>query len=352
MLTYYGYSIDEKELRAVNSIGVLCWGLIGDVFMRVPIIEALRCRFPQARITVIVEPSGYDVLINHPACNQIITLAHKRRMSWRYWQHLVSLVYKLRCKRFDLFVNLYSGGSSTTVTRLINARIRLGFDHTHALRSSNNLLVKTPSFCQHWSKALGAKLLPLGISDREIRRGSSFYVTDTAKMSIEKYLPNTSRFVAINLGAGVAAKRWSVANYVAVAKRLAQNYQLQPLVFTNPGMEELAGDFMEQYGTGCMIAPVLSLDEIGALMLRSVAVITGDTALMHLAIAIKIPNLVLFTDTRPEIVAPEDCIHVACFIEDTQRINSCGKPPGIVDIPVDYVVNKFAELLGKIHISL
>lgn len=345
---YYGYSIHPDELQNIQRIGVLCWGLIGDVFMRIPVIEALHQRFPNASITVIVDPSGKPVVQHHPMINQVVVLPRKKRPLGNYFVTMVRTILRLRCNKFDLFVNLYSGGSSPFVTRMTNARIRLGFDHTRALRRSNNLLVAKPSFCQHWTKGLGKKLLPLGVGDAQIRRGSSFYVTDAAQQAVARYIPTNTRVIAINLGAGVEAKRWPVANFAALARQIYTAHGIVALVFTNPGMEHLVEEFVRYYGNDSHILPTLSLDEIGAVMLRCMAVITGDTSLMHLAIALKVPNLVLFTDTRPEIVEPEDCIQVPCFIEDPARINECGKPSGTVQIPVEYAYAQFQQLLRKI----
>lgn len=346
---YYGYSIHPDELQNIQRIGVLCWGLIGDVFMRIPVIEALHQRFPNAVMTVIVDPAGKQVVQNHPMINRVVVLPRKKRPLGKYILTMLSTILQLRRDKYDLFVNLYSGGSSPFVTRMTNARIRLGFDHTPALRRSNNLLVVKPSFCQHWTKGLGKKLQPLGVSDAQIRRGSSFYVTAAAKQSIARYIPTNTQVIAMNLGAGIEAKRWPVDNFVALAKQIHSTNGIVSLVFTNPGMEHLADEFSRLYGSGSHILPSLSLDEIGAVMLRCCAVITGDTSLMHLAVALKVPNLVLFTDTRPEIVEPEDCIQVPCFIEDPQRINECGKPSGTVHIPVEYAYSQFQQLLQKIE---
>jgi ADP-heptose:LPS heptosyltransferase len=348
----YGYQISAQQLGAIEKIGVLAWGLIGDVFMRVPLLEALKKRFPDASITVIVDPAAAAVLEHHPACDRIVVFSHHKRGFKEYFSDYLPQALRLRREKYDLFINLYSGGSSPLLTRLINARIRLGFDHTRALRMANNLRVRTPSFCQHWTKALGAKLLPLGIDDAQIRRGSSFYVTDEARAYATQLLPEGKGYIGYNLGAGRAEKRWPVERFVALAQQVQQTYGLTPVVFTNPGMESLAEEFARGVGSDCIKLPLLSLDQVGAVMQRCQAMITGDTSLMHLAFGIKVPNMVLFTDTRPEIVEPEDCLHVACFIEDPEHINACGKPAGTVEIPVDYAlehVRQLFELIAKNH---
>ena len=344
---YFGYQISDSQLQDIDKICILAWGLIGDVFMRVPLIEALKHRFPNAQLTVIVDPVAVGVLQNHPDCDHVIAFSHHKNSIKKYLIEFISNTIKLRREKYDLFINLYSGGSSPLLTRLINARIRLGFDHTWALRRANNLLVKTPSFCQHWTKALGRKLLPLGIFDQDIRCGSSFYVTEEARQYAAQLLPEAN-YVGYNLGAGRAEKRWPVNRFAGLARNLQQMYEMKPVVFTNPGMEMLSDEFSRGLGGDCIKLPLLSFDEVGAVMQRCHAIVTGDTSLMHLAFGVKVPNMVLFTDTRPEIVTPEDCMHEACFIEDPEHINGCGKPAGTVDIPVEYALNHMKKLFETI----
>ncbi len=341
------YSIDPSELEKINSICVLCWGLIGDVFMRVPVIEALHARFPQAEITVVVDPPSAIVLQHHPQVRRVVALCRRQRPLLGYLYNTVKTVYGLRKQRFDLSVNLYSGGSSPLITRLINAGIRLGFDHTRRLRKANNLLVKHPSFCQHWSKALGGILAPLGVPAERIRRGTSFYFPEEAAAYAGRIVGDES-YVAINAGAGVAEKRWPVARFVALAEKIHAELGLKILVFTNPGMEELALEFQQLYGDAqsCLILPQTDLDKVGAVLARCVAVITGDTSIMHLSFGVKCPSLVLFTHTRPEVVEPEDVLHIPCFIEDHSRVNECNRYAGSVDIPVDFAFARFQELIS------
>lgn len=344
----FGYQIDPSELENIERICVIGWGLIGDVFFRVPLIEALARRFPGARISVVIDPSGTAVLENHPDCDELIVISRNKKPLMRYLRQFIAGALTLRRRRFDLLVNLYSGGSSPLLTRLSGARIRLGFDHTPALRRANNLLATPPDFCAHWSKAMGTKLRALGIADDQIRRGTTFVIPRASSDEAATLLSGDVPRVAFNLGAGVAEKRWPVERFVELARKIHDKHGLRPVVFTNPGMEQLSREFAAQYGSECDVLPVVPLATVGAIMNRCRVVVTGDTSLMHLAFGIKAPNLTLFTYTRPEIVEPDDCLHVACFIEDPERLDRCNKHPGTTDIPVDYALEKFDQLIDRL----
>ncbi len=345
---------EALDLDNVNTICVLCWGLIGDVFVRAATIEALKRRYPRARLTVVVDPGSRDVLANHPDCDEVYVFPRRKRPLWDYVAGSLQHIRTLHRRRFDLSVNLYSGGSSPRITRWIDARVRLGFDHTVALRRANNLRAPHPSMCGNWYQAFGTVLAPLGVAPDSIRRGTSFYCTDDARRYAAELLQAQRGPLAVfNLGAGSADKRWPVVNYAALARHVFQRHGVTPLVLTNPGMETLAQDFVRACTDAVPVQhlPRMSLDQVGAVMERCVTVVTGDTSIMHLAFGLKRPTLVLFTSTRPEIVAPQDCVHVPCFVEDPRRTDACGQPLGTQAIPLEYVATRYDELIAAAGVA-
>ncbi|MBI1422074.1 MAG: hypothetical protein GC149_01325 [Gammaproteobacteria bacterium] len=334
----------------IHNVCFLFWGLIGDVFIRVSILETFKKFYPNTRITVIVDPPAEPVLRNHPDVDEVYVFDRKKKPRIKYFTGILRNSFILRRKRFDLFVNLYSGGSSPLVTRLVNARIRLGFDHTANLRRVNNLLVKHPSLCLHWTRQFATILIPLGIANSDVRKGTSFYCDDKALSLAQAQFSNDSHeYIAVNLGARVAEKRWSISRYIELCKILNSAYGLCPMVLTNPGMEELASQFCEEYAAygHSLKIPLLPLNDVAAVMLHAKFVITGDTSIMHLSFGLKLPTLVLFTYTRPEIVAPDDCLHEDCFIPNENNKDECGNPFGSNDIPVSMAVEKFEKLYTR-----
>ncbi len=331
----------------VHSACFLCWGLIGDVFVRVAILEAFKHAYPQTRITVVVDPQGKAVLDNHPDVSEVYVLSRKKKPRLEYLVNVFKGIRYLRKQHFDLSINLYSGGSSPLLSRLIHARVRLGFDHTAALRRANNLLVKHPSMCKHWTKQLGLILDPLGIPASAVRQGTSFYCDQASIGFAEKQFANDEhQYVAVNLGARIAEKRWALEQFVALAAAIYDKHQLCPLVLTNPGMEELASEFCQQYQQHGHVRqlPLLPLNQVAAAMRHAQYVITGDTSIMHLSFGLKLPTLVLFTYTRPEIVAPIDCLHQDCFLANPAVSDECGNPMGNPDIPLSMALEKFETL--------
>ncbi len=340
----------EVDIDSIQTICINCCGLVGDVFIRVPVIEALRKKFKDAKIITIVDPNAVNVLENQPCIDEIVVYDREKKPRFNYIKNFIKTIRLLRKRNIDLIVDLYSGGTSAVISKLICKRYRLGFANTKKLRKANNILVESPKFCGQWSQEFGKMLLPLGISHTQVRKGASYYCyernIDLAKNFLKSYNAN---YIVINLGTGDVRKNWPVENFVKLMIKLNNNFGFMPLVVTNPGMEQLALDFEKQYQKHAKVIrlPRLSLNEAGAFMLLSDFVITGDTSLMHVSFGLKIPTLVLFTHTVPEWHLAEDCVCEACFNPDLSNINHCGVPWGKNDLKVDYVYQQFEILKQK-----
>ena len=338
-------------LEDINRICVLAWGLIGDLFMRVPVIEALRQLYPNAHITVVVDPRSKRVLRNHPDVNEVLVFSKEKRPISKYLTTLIKNVLYLRRQHYDLSVDLYSSGSSPTITQWINARWRLGFDHTAALRKANNIHAPHPSFlATSWHLSLGRVLVPLGVES--VRRGSTFICAEEDLRYAERFLHGISRpLIAINLGAGGEKKCWPVDRFVALAKRMVNDgYKI--LVFTNPGQEYLTEEFESRYGkdNNFIRVPAVSIDRVAALMQHCEFVITADTSILHLAMGVKVPFLGIFLMTHPDCVLPEDVLNVACFKEGhIPKQKSESDSPS--DLSVDYVYAQAQKLVSLIKMS-
>ncbi len=99
--------------------------LIGDVVFTTPAVQALRRRFPDARLTYLVEPSAEPVVRAHPALDEIIVVPAERGPA-RIGADL-ALARRLRRSRIDLAIDFHGGPRSSFLAWASGASARIGY---------------------------------------------------------------------------------------------------------------------------------------------------------------------------------------------------------------------------------
>lgn len=338
----------------IQKICINCCGLIGDVLIRTPFVEAVSKIYPHAKITAITDEGREELLNNHPNINNVITYKRNKKLRFSYIVNIIKFIRQLRKNKFDLIINLYGGGSSAVITKWSNAHLRLGFYRNDKEKKVYTYGVPWPEYemssqLYHWGQQFGLLLKPFSVFPKDLLAGVTFIPTTEAQEKAHKIIAKVNRpWVLMNMGAGDTRKLWNIDNFVSTAIWLHDSYGYHIGVFVNPGQEHLAKKFSsvaeEQKFASFSLLDVMDFSTIGALMQRANFIITGDTGLMHIAIGVKSRVLTLFTHTRPEAVMPRDVLLIPCFIEDTNKLNQYGVPMAIEDLSLDYVKNKIVDL--------
>ncbi len=120
-----------------------------------------------------------------------------------------------------------------------------------------------------------------------------------AQWLAERGLGGGARLAALAPGAAHATKRWPIAHWSALAKRLG-TAGYRPVVVGGPEDRGLAQQLVAEGGGGNPIASAageFSLQETGALLARARVVVSGDTGVMHMATGVGTPVVALFGPT-------------------------------------------------------
>ena len=315
--------ISEK----VNNICLIFLGLKGDLLLRLPIIDTIKNKHPHAKVSVVVDKNNLDVVSNHPKIYKVITLDRNKESKYRRMKHMMLNIFELRRQKFDVIINFYGGGSSNFIVRAANSKYRIGFSHTAESRMANNVLIEAPHLPNdHFILYLSHLLQPLGIDPYSVRRGSSFYLDNEGRTFANKTLSEykDKKLVLYNLATSGKGKTWPVNSFVELSLTLNQLHNIVPVIFTNPGMENLTEEYITLIDNRIPVVhiPRTPFNKEAAIMNECYAVITGDTALMHLAVALKKPTLAIFLGSNPDNVLPEDCMFKICDLRENITSNN------------------------------
>jgi heptosyltransferase-1 len=323
---------------------------IGDVLHGLPVLSALREALPQAYLAWVVEGRPSELLRNHPALDEIISVP-------RGWLKKPSAVWNLRRRlrelRFDIAIDLQGLTKSAAAAWLSGAPRRIGFagqDGREISRWFNNELV-LPSVTHVVDRNLEL-LRAIAIEPRKVVFGlqGDPSARDAARSMLEDARLD-GRIVLINPGAGWPSKLWPSERYAAVAHELGKRHAVGSLVVWAGEQEHRwAQQIVAGSGGFARIAPPTSLSELAALTERAALFLGSDTGPMHLAAAVGTPCVALFGPSPGERNGPYGPGHIVLQkmrLNGSSRARRTASDEAMRAITVDDVSTACAQLLAR-----
>jgi heptosyltransferase-2 len=119
------------------------------------------------------------------------------------------------------------------------------------------------------------------------------------RAGVDEVAAHSGRVIALNPGNPYPAKAWSDGYFVALADRLVGKGN-RVVVIWGPGEREGASRIVAAAGNGVYLAPKLEIDEIGGFLKNVSALVTIDSGLKHVAVAVGVASVTLFGPTSPQ----------------------------------------------------
>jgi ADP-heptose:LPS heptosyltransferase len=281
---------DAIQLGPHPAILLLRAERIGDVLVTVPIIRAIRRRYPMATIDILLTKANEHARDAVRPWIDRVWVYQKRPAS------ALALVHRIRARRYDLLVDFQNGPSTTSqlAARWARAANVLGLLHdqsshlTHAVTLRDRLRV-------HIVDRLAQLLLAFGIDPGTEPLDLEYRLSDQDRAQAAARLRPSERmhWLAVNVSGRGSRKRWGRDRYIAAISFIHQHYpEFDVLVCGSPGdadeVEAIAS------ATGAEPLPVLPFHAFAAVIHQCDLLLTPDTSVVHLAAAWKIPAVVLF----------------------------------------------------------
>ena len=348
-LTLEAYS----RLLAEKNILVFKISSLGDVILSVPSIRAIRKRYKNAVIKVLVDVRFREVLNGCPYLDEILTCDLAGRDKGKGFLALAS---RLRSEDFDMSVDLQNSRKSHMLAFLAAVPERYGFDNrkwSFLLNRRIGLPRKKMGPVEHQGCVLGL----MGITALEERLELWPSEDDRAwasEMLRSNWLQKDQKLVAISLSASRKwkTKNWPVQRMVEVADMLAERDSARVvLVGAGEDMPE-AREFMKKVRAKPIDAVGRTgIPALAALIERCNALVTGDSAPMHVAAAVGTPFVALFGPTDPDLHLPSAGRYK--MIKKRMNCSPCYKPSCfrrikcMKAIKPEEVYGALSEIMGK-----
>src|SRR4051812_21568837 len=272
---------------------------IGDLILTTPVIAALREKFPDASISLVVSAAVNELLPAITGIDKVYEVRGKTddALDW----------VALSLGKFDYCLDFTRNDRSAFLTFLSGARKRITADHpqlrTKLRARSYNELVDAPVGFLHTVDYHLALLKPLGIENpsREIH----LVLPNQAVSEGEALLLHTGvseEFVCFHPGSARAEKFWEPSRWAEAIDYCASQTGLA-CVLTG-GRSHIEQVQIASIKKAAGSSPVdlsgkTSLLTLAALVRKARLLVTVDSAPMHFAAAWHTPQVVLFGPTNP-----------------------------------------------------
>jgi len=280
---------------------------LGDIVQTLPVLTALRRRYPEAHISWLVNRNYEGLLHGHPDLDEVLPF-DRGATRFGLWKATVSYARFLRdfrARRFDLVIDLQGLLRSGLFTAASAAPRRVGLSsaregaiwfYTDVVRVADFNAVHAVD--RYWlvAEALGAD------GPIEFR----LPVRDAERAWVDEAIGDCPRpWLAFGVGSRWVTKRWPPEHFAELARRAQARFGGTVLFAGGTDETELAE------ATGQMLAGPwrnlsgrTTLPQLTALLARADVMVANDTGPLHLAAALGRPIVAPYTCTRVALNGP------------------------------------------------
>lgn len=314
---------------------------IGDIVQMTGVVETLYKVDSAACIDIIVlNDSRKPLLKDDYRVKNIYTLDVKHQT----WTYLIETIKKIRGRKYDyIFYSSISNVRDTNILALcLNAKNNVGEQFGFLSRlSSRFMTVKKDN--AHIVKRNANLLLATGLTEHVF--SPKLIIKETINLG-------SNRVIGLCVGTSKPQKTWAVDNYIEVAKHFSGNGYNVVFIGGKAESKWIPEELFVKHPNWHNYMGKLSLTESASLVKSCNLVIGGDTGIMHIAAALNVATVAIFSCSDPSLHAPFSdksyflTASVPCqYCYETDRLLKCKKYICLSSISVNMVIDLATNVL-------
>lgn len=292
---------------------------IGDAVMFSPALALLKKHSPGSTIDAAVMFKPVEELFkNNPHIANTYFIDFLKQSKFRSLKQTLSL----RKNKYDVSINVYPSNRReyNLVQYLEGAKVKVATRYNHYSRSNldflNTILIDEVKDRHNVLEnfELVKPIFPNMIADELGKLELHLQDSDTAFANeyISSNALNGQLLIGFHAGSAIFKghinKRWSAIKYGSLAKQLAERYNAKILLFgTETDVNEL---IMKLGGSNVIIPKTSNIMQSLALMKECRLFVSNDSALMHLAAGLGVPQVAVFAYTNYKELHPWQNRHI------------------------------------------
>ena len=283
---------------------------LGDVIHHLPALTEARAKRPDARFAWVVEEAFAPLVRLHPAVAEVFPVAGRswRRAPWRAstWQQAGRFVRGLRGRAYDAVIDT----QGLVFKSALLARAARGRRHGYDPNS-----IKEPFACAFYDVRHAVEWKQHAIARNRALTGAALgYAPDgPPDFGLDRAAlaePSAAPYGVLLHATARAEKEWPEANWRMLAAALGTNVDLVVPFGTDAERERASR--IAATTSRARVPDRAPLDGVARLIAGAAFVVGVDTGLLHLAAALGVPLIAIFSATEPGLTGPmgTGAIHV------------------------------------------
>lgn len=336
---------------------------IGNMVFFIPTLEAIRQRFPTARISLLVERSPCKDLLHGTALvDEFLLLPEKAGIIEK-----LRLIRKLRKQQFQLLVSNFLGEGVflTLLSILGNIPIRVGHATSPGWKNAKDFINNIKVTWEEHEHEIDRNLrLARALGARIYKREPVIPIDEKSGEFAKRFLENlgisdNELLIGIQIGASAHWKQWNLDNFAKLCDRLIEEYKAKVILLGAPSERDMAKYVSDKmYYAPINAVGKTKIKEAAALIKRCDLFICNDSGLGKISLAMDTPTITIGgpTDLYRTGAWKEGHIDIRknlpcspCYtigVKGLIKVQSCKDRRCLKSITVDDVIDGVNKLLN------
>jgi heptosyltransferase-1 len=295
---------------------------LGDVIHHMPALTEARAARPDLSFAWMVEEAFAPLVRLHPAVNTVVPVA------WRRWRkslyapatiaEIARNVRDIRSKVYDVIVDT-QGLLRTGILSRIARGPRHGYDSSSIREPLASAFYDVRHKVSREQHAIERNRILSGLALGYTPQGAPNFGLDRARFRAT----GTSYAVLLHATARVE-KEWPVENWIALGRSIQKQGVEVALPWGTP-VERARSERIAAALPGARVPVRAPLDQVARLIGGAQCVVGVDTGLLHLAAALGVPLVAIFSGSKPQLTGPVGSGPLAV-------LGAQGEPPDVDEV--------------------
>ncbi len=274
-------------MREIHRILVIRTDRIGDVVLSLPVVTALRRRYPKSHLAILVHPDVYQVVEKFPDLDKI----HIDKENEKSIRGFFSLIKMMRQEEFDAAILLHPTLRLAWAVQFARIPIRVGTGYRiYSFLFNKRVFEHRKNSRRHEAEYNLRLAAEVGADVSQVHFGLS--ILPSAAQQVDQLLKEigiTERkpLVILHPGSRGSALNWPWTHFAQLADRLIKESSAQIAITGGENEHEVIERIIKNSSEKIFnLAGRLDLKELAALFKRADLIVANSTGPLHIGVAV------------------------------------------------------------------